>query len=170
MDLEVLAMKLDHLVDVDRIQKQAYQEEFVEDLAVFADKLRRYPDGCALCVSDATAVGYLFSHPGRLASPPALNAMLADGDVSTQADCYFIHDVAVMPSHRGIGVARRLVAEAFRVASRHGHDAVALVSVQGSSGYWKRHGFQPVLGPQETLNHVRASYGAGACYMVRRIA
>jgi len=170
MVLELLAMKLDDLADVDRIQKQAYEAQFVEDMAVYADKLRRYPQGCSMCTADGIAVGYLVSHPGRLASPPALNTLLANVDLPADGDSYFIHDVAVMPSHRGLGVGGRLVAEALRIAAKHGHDVVALVSVQGSSSYWTRQGFQPVSGPPEALNHVRESYGDDARYMVRRTA
>jgi GNAT superfamily N-acetyltransferase len=169
VSLEVLAMKPEDLPDVDRIQTRAYDKAFVEDLAVFADRLRRYPEGCAMCVADREAVGYLFSHPGRLASPPALNRRLANDDGATNDDCYFIHDIAVLPSHRGIGVARRLIEHALRVALKRGLTLVTLVSVQGSRGYWERRGFQPVVGPEETLNHVRESYGDAACYMVQRI-
>ena len=169
MRLEFLALTLKDLADVDRIQKDAYDDYIVEDLTVLADKLQRCPEGCWMCVADGTPVGYMFSHPARLTSPPELNKMLKDGN-GTANDCYFIHDVAVMRSHRGLGIARRLVTNAFRVASTNGHTVVALVSVQGSRGYWQRLGFQPFLGPQETLNYIRQSYGDAACYMVQRIA
>jgi len=34
------------LDSVDRIQRAAYSPDFLEDTAVFADKLARYPAGC----------------------------------------------------------------------------------------------------------------------------
>ena len=158
------------LADVDRIQRDAYAEDFVEAVTVFADKLQRYPEGCWMGVVDGISVGYMFSHPARLTSPPGLNKMLEDGDGKANHDCYFIHDVAVLRSHRGMGVARGLVAEAFRIAATSGHAVVALVSVQGSGGYWRQRGFKPFQESQEAVDYVKQSYGDAACYMVQRIA
>ena len=56
---------------VDRIQRSAYSPDFLEDLAVFADKFARYPDGCWVAEVDGQVVGYLFSHPGHFSAPPA---------------------------------------------------------------------------------------------------
>ena len=120
-------------------------------------------------VVDGVPVGYMFSHPARLTSPPALNKLLEDDDGVTDHDCYFIHDVAVLRSHRGMGVARGLVAKALLVAAAGGHAVVALVSVQNSRGYWRWLGFEPFEESQETLKYVADFYGAEACYMVRRI-
>src|SRR5918995_7429712 len=55
---------------VDRIQRSAYSPDFLEDLAVFADKFTRYPDGCWVAEVDGQVVGYLFSHPGHFSAPP----------------------------------------------------------------------------------------------------
>ena len=55
---------------VDRIQHSAYSPDFLEDLAVFADKFAGYPDGCWVAEVDGQVVGYLFSHPGT-SRPPA---------------------------------------------------------------------------------------------------
>jgi hypothetical protein len=54
---------------VDRIQRSAYSPDFLEDLAVFADKFARYPDGCWVAEVDGQVVGYLFSHPGHFSAP-----------------------------------------------------------------------------------------------------
>ena len=56
---------------VDRIQRSAYGPDFLEDLAVFADKFARYPEGCWVAEVDGQVVGYLFSHPGHFSAPPA---------------------------------------------------------------------------------------------------
>jgi GNAT superfamily N-acetyltransferase len=168
--LDICPMTLEDLPSIDRIQRDAYDEYFLEDLAVFADKLQRCPEGCWVCVTDVGPVGYMFSHPAQLSLPPALNQMIENGNSTDKDDCYFIHDVAVMRSHRGRRIGRRLVAQAFRIASTHGHAVVALVSVQGSRAYWQGLGFQPLLGPQETLNYIRQSYGDAACYMVQPVA
>jgi GNAT superfamily N-acetyltransferase len=168
MDLNFIPMTREQLPDVDRIQKDAYPDYFLEDLAVLAAKRELCPKGCWMCVAGETPVGYMFSHPGRLSSPPGLNTMLDNSHAAADANCYFIHDVAVMSSHRGLGIARAFVEHAIRAAVMDGHTTVALVSVQGSRRYWERLGFRPVQGPEETLNYIRQSYGDAACYMVKQ--
>lgn len=157
----------DDLAGVDRLQREVYGPQFVEDLAVFGDKLQRFPEGCWTSVTGGTMVGYLFSHPAQFAAPPALNRLLTG--TADRPDCYFIHDVVVAPSHRGAGVGTRLVSAALTVAVRRGYTRAALVSVQGSRPYWERHGFDVVEAPSGAVDAVRESYGASACYMSRTL-
>jgi GNAT superfamily N-acetyltransferase len=167
MALRFLPMTSKHLADVDHIQHDAYIDQFVEDLPVYAAKLHRCPEGCWICLSDEIAVAYMFSHPSRLDSPPLLNKALSN--LEGKDDCYFIHDVAVLRTHRRLGIAAGLVERALRVATKHGHKIVTLVSVQGSRGYWERLGFQLATGPTEALAHVEHSYGAESRYMIKQI-
>ena len=95
---------------VDRIQHSAYSPDFLEDLAVFADKFAGYPDGCWVARSMGRLSGICFSHPGHFSAPPRPEQ--AAGRSGGSPDCYFIHDVAVHPAHRDIGVAKLLVAAA----------------------------------------------------------
>lgn len=120
-----------------------------------------------MCLENGKAVGYMFSRPGRLTSPPLLNQMLDDSKVD---DCYFIHDIAVMRSHRRLGIAKQFLDYAFECASTKRHSIVAGVSVQDTRHIWRGLGFEPILGPEEVLNYIRQSYGDAACYVVRRIA
>ena len=150
---------------VDRIQRSAYSPDFLEDLAVFADKFARYPDGCWVAEVDGQVVGYLFSHPGHFSAPPGLNKLLEDQ--AGPPDCYFIHDVAVHPAQRGIGVAQLLVAAAFAHAAARGFPGIALVAVQNSRGFWERRGFRLVSEAMPAVGAVRRSYGSQAHYMIR---
>ena len=118
-----------------------------------------------MCVEDGKPVGYMFSHPGRLTSPPLLNRMLNNG----KDDCYFIHDIAVIASHRGLGIAKRFLDYASECASAKRYTIVAGVSVQNTRDIWQGLGFEPLPGPEEALNYIRRSYGDAACYVVRRI-
>jgi predicted N-acetyltransferase YhbS len=158
-------MTPEDLPAVDHVQRDAYVEQFQEQVAVFADKLQRFPAGCWVCVSDGQIVGYMFSHPARLAAPPGLNVALREQQ--EPYDCYFIHDIAVLTSHRSLGVAQKLLKEALGIAKRQGYDVVALISVQGSRGYWERFGFRELSEPQEAVDYVRRSYGESAYYMAR---
>lgn len=63
---------------------------------------------------------------------------LADG-----ADCSYICDVAVLPSHQGTGVGKEIVAKL--VALSQGHRKIILYSVPGKEGFYSRFGFQKML-------------------------
>ncbi len=164
--LSIRPMTAEDLPVVDRVQRDAYVKQFHEDVAVFASKLQDFPDGCWVCVIGGEVVGYMFSQPANLAKPPALNVASAKGQEPD--DCYFIHDVAVRRSYRERGIAKRLLERGLQVAEREGKDVVALISVQGSRGYWERFGFRELSEPRETVDKVRQSYGESAYYMGRR--
>jgi ribosomal protein S18 acetylase RimI-like enzyme len=161
----------DDLPQVERIQREAYPNYHKESLAVFADKLARYPTGCWAFLADGgEMVGYLFSHPGLLDDPPRLDELLPPPSVGPEAiepDCYFIHDKSVLPTHRGLGAGKLLMAAALRHAAERGFTTLALVAVQNARPYWERIGFALVAdGPG--IEIVRKSYGPDARYMVKR--
>jgi GNAT superfamily N-acetyltransferase len=54
----------------------------------------------------------------------------------------YIHDLAVLRSHRGRGLARLLLTEVFRVAEELGLKRFGLVAVQNSEAFWQRWGFE----------------------------
>jgi ribosomal protein S18 acetylase RimI-like enzyme len=59
---------------------------------------------------------------------------LADG-----ADCSYICDVAVLPSHQGSGLGRQLVGHL--VESSRGHRKIILYAVPGKEAFYKKFGF-----------------------------
>jgi ribosomal protein S18 acetylase RimI-like enzyme len=63
---------------------------------------------------------------------------LADG-----ADCSYICDVAVLPSHQGTGVGKEIVAQL--VASSQGHKKIILYSVPGKEAFYRKFGFRRML-------------------------
>jgi ribosomal protein S18 acetylase RimI-like enzyme len=162
----IRTMRSEDLAAVDRVQCEAYLEQFHEDVSVFGNKLQRFPTGCWVCVINGEIVGYMFSHAANLAAPPGLNAKL--GETKQPDDCYFIHDVAVRTSHRGLGIARALLEQGLRIAEHEGHDVVALIAVQRSERFWERFGFRALDGPRVAVDHIRKDYGESARYMARR--
>jgi len=149
---------------VERIQREAYPRYHKEAIAVFADKLTRYADGCWAYVSGSEMVGYLFSHPAAFADPPRLDEFLPPP--ATEPDCYFIHDKAVLPTHRGAGAGKLLLTEALAHAAARGFTKVALVAVQDARPYWERYGFE-IATDAAPVALVRSSYGPDARYMTR---
>jgi ribosomal protein S18 acetylase RimI-like enzyme len=100
----------------------------------FNSKMAGYPEGCFVAELDGI-VGYLISFPYTLGRVCLLNEMY--GPVQ-HPDCYYIHDVCVLPDFRGMGIARKL---AERVLDGE-WNVVGLVAVAGSGGFWRRLGFR----------------------------
>lgn len=72
---------------------------------------------------------------GRLV---AVGRALADG-----ADCAYICDVAVMPSHQGTGLGKAVVQELVKCSE--GHKKIILYSVPGKEGFYRKLGFLRML-------------------------
>ena len=77
----------------------------------------------------------LVREDGRLV---AVGRALADG-----ADCSYICDVAVLPSHQGTGLGKAVVQELVRLSQ--GHKKIILYSVPGKEGFYKKLGFLRML-------------------------
>ena len=145
-----------------------------EDASIFAERLELFPEGCLVLVSPPSSsspeqiCGYAISHPILKHHPPALNSLL--GEIHPQADQYYIHDVAVLPSFRDRGLARRCVDRLLAVATGYGFPDTCLVSVYGAARFWARFGFA-VKGDRkkdEALGEKLKGYGGDAEFMERR--
>jgi N-acetylglutamate synthase-like GNAT family acetyltransferase len=68
----------------------------------------------------------------------AAGRALSDG-----ADCSYICDVAVMPSHQGFGIGCEMVSRLIE-ASR-GHKKIILYAVPGKEGFYRKLGFSRLL-------------------------
>ncbi|MDT4331212.1 GNAT family N-acetyltransferase [Methylomonas sp. MED-D] len=60
---------------------------------------------------------------------------LADG-----ADCSYICDVAVLPTHQGIGLGKEIVTKLIALSA--GHKKILLYSVPGKESFYRRLGFK----------------------------
>ena len=133
--------------------------------AVLAEKQRLFPAGCRKLLAGDAMCGYALAHPWLLATPPALDAFLAS--LPADADCLFIHDVAVLPAARGSGAGAAYIAEAEAVARAHSWPAIALIAAYGTARLWQRFGFvAPAAAPPAAK---LAAYGAQARYLVRHL-
>ncbi len=137
-----------------------------ESPEVFAEKMRLYPGGCRVLAAENEIAGYGLSHPWKRHRIPPLNGLLTR--LPDDADCLYVHDVAVLPEFRG-GVLRAYIAEIEQLARGSGIATLALVSVYATRPMWQRLGFKPVAADAE-LRAKLASYGEGATYMLRDLA
>lgn len=157
-------MTVDDLAAVDVIAAKVHPN-FPEDVAVPAERLRLAPAGCYVLADDNGIVGYVVSHPWRAFPPPKLNTLL--GALPEPPACWYIHDLALMPTARGRGHAGAIVERLAAVARQAGLRAMSLTAVSGSAPFWARHGFVVETGPE--IAAALASYGADAAFMMRHV-
>lgn len=139
---------------------------YPESPAVPAERLALYPAGCLVAARGGTILGYAISHPGLLGRPPALDVLL--GTLPENADCLYLHDIALLPQAHGLGLGSALVAHLLVLAKAEGFRLLALTAVNNSAGYWQRQGFVPYQG-DAALAAKLASYGEDALYLVRAV-
>ena len=152
------------------IHTLCYPKAFHEPLASFQVKLST-PDSAWLAWVEQIPVGYLFSLPLVLNDSSSLPnlADTAPRQICSTAppDCLYLHDMAVLPEHRGSGISRLLFAAALERAKALQLPRMALVAVQGSMPFWQSLGFQQVPNPPSSIQAKLASYGDGAAFMLR---
>ncbi|KAI1269875.1 acyl-CoA N-acyltransferase [Xylariaceae sp. FL1019] len=135
-----------------------------ERAEVFTERVKLFPRGNLALVDDNDKLcGYAISHPIYHDQPPALNSLL--GEIATNADQYYIHDVCVSPVWRGYGLAVQGVKILLGVANEY--PTTALVSVYGTASFWGRFGFAPPAAIEESLSAKLRGYGDDAVYLVR---
>jgi ribosomal protein S18 acetylase RimI-like enzyme len=133
---------------------------------VFAEKMRLYPDGCRVLVAGDEIAGYGLAHPWKQHQIPPLDRFLER--LPEDADCLYVHDIAVLPDQRG-GVARAYVTGIAELTRASGIATLALVSVYATRPLWERLGFRAVAA-HASLHAKLACYGEGATYMLRDLA
>ncbi|WP_230531879.1 GNAT family N-acetyltransferase [Microvirga roseola] len=136
---------------------------FPEDMDVFVERLRLYPQGCLVLAEEGRLVGYALTHPWRFGEPPPLNSRL--GAIPRNATTYYLHDVALLPETRGRGHAARGVERLVDKARSEGFGNLSLVAVNRSQAFWERMGFRAVS--HAGLETKLASYGVDAVLMVQ---
>ncbi|MBJ7577293.1 GNAT family N-acetyltransferase [Devosia sp. MC532] len=138
---------------------------FFEAPEVLAEKFQLYRNGCYLFEVQERPAGYMLSHPWKLGSLPALNALL--GQLPDDLDTYYIHDLALLPLARGVGAAGKIVSALTKHAAAMGYPTMSLVAVNGSVSFWEKQGFQVEDRPE--LAEKLSAYEAHAEFMVKRI-
>lgn len=159
--------------DLDRVMAIAeiVHPDYPEDRAVFAERLALYPDGCAMAEAFGAeaagpCIGYIVMHPGRLGVPPPLDSPL--GALPEVSDCLYLHDVALLPAARGLGLGVAALERMNALAARRGFRWLALTSTPGARAFWDAQGFLPHDGGAGLAAKL-ASYGGGMTYMTKPV-
>lgn len=154
------------LPEVSRIAAVVHPD-YPESDAVFAERLALFPPGCRILAGEGACLGYAVLHPARLRQPPVLDTLL--GALPADADCLYLHDVALLPEARGSGAGARIAEVADRIAADEGLRTLALTATPPARAYWLARGFTPVE-DDAALAAKLTAYGPGMTYMTRTVA
>ncbi|AQS41013.1 MAG: Hypothetical protein BHV28_02910 [Candidatus Tokpelaia hoelldobleri] len=156
-------MQGDDLAAVSRIAAVCHPA-FPESSRVLAEKQRLAPDFCLVLADERQVLGYLLAHPWRLGDIPALDHLL--GAIPVDADCLYLHDLALLPQTRGGGYAAKVLALLERGAMAAGYTKLALVAVNKSAAFWRKQGFIAVQ-PAGIMAKKLKTYSDDALYMTK---
>lgn len=150
------------------LQSRCYGAEFLESRSSFEAKLAATEDRstCWMAWQGDAALAYAVALPVTEQALPTLNAPLCERVASP--DMLYLHDIAVSPDARSLGLAGRLLATLTERAQDLRLARLALIAVQGSVPYWERQGFEP-WPARDALAAKLASFGASAQLMQRRL-
>lgn len=135
-----------------------YPAEFWESNESFRRRLEQFPQGCWACANDRDeVVGYMFGHPWVSRSVVPLDCR--DLVIPHDADCYYLHDIAVIPKYRGMGIGKKFLALAVEIAKEHGFGQIRGVAVLDSLPYWQKLGFVAI----EAIDYGKGQKGTVVC-------
>ncbi len=151
------------------LQQRCYGVGFLERREAFAAKLA-VTDGLGCCWlvrrdDDGAPLAYAVSLPVCEVTLPALDALHCERPASPTL--LYLHDLAVAPEARSLGLASRLLARLTDSARALGLARMGLVAVQGSVPYWQRQGFAEPASLTAPLRAKLASFGAEARFMTQ---
>ena len=113
--------------------------DFFESLEVLAERQRLYLNGAYLLEVNERPAGYVLSHPWRLRRSAAAQHAARR---AARERRHLLHPrsraAAGGPPHRRRELHHRGAAKHARA---HGFPTMSLVAVNGSQGFWERHGF-----------------------------
>ena len=164
----VRPMVLSDLDAVLDIQRACYGEGFLEGADVITRRIGSSVGLSCVAEREGRVCAYLAayrSHPGKLT--PLHGDFEAVSEPFSRPDTLYLHDLAVHPDATGLGLAQALVRHLWAQGVALGLTGSALVSVQGSQDFWARLGYQVQALGDPVQQQRLASYGEGACYMVR---
>lgn len=168
MPLQIVPMTAAHIDEVVQIQAEAFTPDLRETPEVFANRIARFGEFFRVAYQNGRMVGYVVAFPWKFGDAPVNNQKFPED--LPEPDCFFIHDIALLPGARGGGIARALLEDAYQTAHALGFDAASLVAVGQSGTYWDRVGFVPFARVTEAKRaYILAIYGPGARLMARPI-
>lgn len=159
-------MTLADLDAVGALQQRCYGDLYLESRSAFAAKLEVTAglDCCWMAREAGEPRAYAVSLPVCEATLPALDAPRCERPA--RPTLLYLHDMAVAPEARSLGLGARLLAQLRQRAQALALPRMGLVAVQGSVPYWQRQGFAELTAVPAPLAAKLATFGRDARFMV----
>ncbi len=135
----IRAIQSDDWPAIDFVQRSSFPPPAVESVSCLQSIAAAAPEMCAVAESEEGMLGYMLAHPWVPDDLPPLNEPLTK--CPPGASCLFIHDLALLPSARGRGLASEMVRRLLATAEAEEMTSASLLSVQGTTEFWARFGF-----------------------------
>lgn len=160
-------MQHNDLAAVIRLQDLCYHDDLFESPDVVQQRFMRHPQSCWVAVYKDKLWGYLFTYPSKVGR---VNPLGAEFPQYANADCLYLHDVAVSRDARGQGVASALIEQAKSYADELHLPYLALVAVQNSVDFWQQQGFSLFEPLTSDIEAALATYqGESAFYLTAEV-
>lgn len=165
----VRRLTLQDLDTVMQIQGNCYSTFLIEPIHAMRQHIAS-GQPCWLAEWGDEPAGYLLTAQLNAdGPPPPISLGTTDRPaVNLQANCLYLHDLAIQPRFQGGGISQALLGAATEHMQTHPQmRAMALVAVQSSAPFWAKRGFRPLEDLPASLATKLASYGPDAVYMWR---
>lgn len=142
MSFKIRPMIASDLDAIEVIQAEAYAGYFLESANVIAQRFALSPTTAWVAEREADVCAYLVGYWSRVGKINPLNAPFSHVE---NADCLYLHDLALLKAAQGFGVGRKLIQAAEYHVLQNAAHAIALLSVQNSKAFWQGFGFSEFL-------------------------
>lgn len=149
-----------------QIQARCYGPSMQEGEATIRARLSASPDLSWVAETHGEVGAYLVAYRSRLGK---LGALGAPFDIADDPDSLYLHDLAVDPGCKGVGLGPALVRMALRKADNESLPYSSLVSVQASKEFWARQGYAVWADLDARQASHLQTYSGQAWYMVNRL-
>lgn len=147
-------------------QQECYVDIAPEPLEVMQSKWHVAPKWCFVIEEDKKILGYVLAHPWQKGCAPKLDVVLDEETPQvTDADCLYLHDMAISPDAQGKGVAGRLISHLLSLFKNDDYKGIGLIAIQNAASFWQHQGFKPFEQLSKTLAQSLSSYTDDACYL-----
>lgn len=150
-----------------QIQAENYVSSMVETETIVRCRLRDFPETAWVAEDAHTVCGYLVAYPSRVGHVTSLASGFETVD---DADCLYLHDLAIAKRAKGQGMGRSLVQGAWDDALARGLRCSTLVSVQDSQRFWHALGYVVSDEMPDAQRVKLMTYDSPAHYMVKNLA
>ena len=135
-----------HVEQIMELQKSCFQSIHEENIFVYDNFIKVFPDGAWGVFIEDKLVGHIFFHPYKNKTEKPLNSELK---LTGAEDCMYLHEIAVLKEFRSQGISSILLNKYDEVTKQFNMVNQSLVSVENSFEFWQKKGFSIICKANE---------------------